>query len=100
MQLTKTNGGNWAKQVGIGSGVTSLAIFTTLAEAEAALAKYQPGVSIETCQAGAKLVERLGIPLGATCYMVGRAKKKRQVMQHASAAECAAAGRTPGPCNL
>jgi hypothetical protein len=136
MRLTKTNGGNWAKQAEIGAGYDAIGFHRTRAEAELAA---QPGQHVVPVRLGDKLVRRLygdaatlewrpceagnqlavvidgqvveaprdRVEIGCgvmdtvlAAYMVGRPRRGRVVMQHASAAECLAAGKTPGRCNF
>lgn len=56
MRLTKTNGGNWAKQVRIGGGINGRAFFKTRAEANAAAL---PGEEVAAVVLGHKLAKRL-----------------------------------------
>jgi len=115
MRLTKTNSGNWAKRVTVGSRHEAVAFFRTRAEAEAAL---RPGLVVVPVELTEKLFRRLypngdtgSIPIESipsplradlvkAAYMLARPARGRQVMQHATAGECAAHGVTPGPCNL
>jgi hypothetical protein len=99
MQLTQTNGGNWAKRATVGSRWTSHGVYMTREAADHAAARRN-GACVREIEAGEKLVVRLGVKLGETCYMVATPAGGRQVMQHASAAECLAHGKTPGKCNL
>lgn len=99
MKLTRTKSGSWAKQVGIGSDFTSIAIFATKGQAMDFIGATDSSLIIRECLAGYKLVHRLGVALGATCYMVGQTKKLKQVMVHASKLECELSNRQPGKCN-
>ncbi len=128
MQLSQTNSGNCAKKVGIGAEWESLGVFKTEAEARAcseshnqayeALVSYNERLMasrgtkitskrresklarVREIAAYARLAEQFSVPTGTACYMAVIPKKQRQVMVHADAAECLAAGKTPGPFNL
>lgn len=102
MKLTKTNSGNYAKEVKIGSDFESFASFATRQEAELRLTMYRAGeCEIREFQASERIAKRLaGVSIGQIIYAVGAKKKQKTVMTHASAEECIAAGKTPGPCNL
>lgn len=136
MQLSRTNSGNWAKQVTItgGSKWRFVGNFATREQAEAAAAiqetkgrnasvtekatsnsgakkQYERAIATalnEAVARGLRGDELRAVAAAIKPLTIGQAyfrveayiAHSRQVMTHASAAECIAAGKKPGPCNL
>ena len=101
MILEKTRNGSYAKQIAIGSDFTSFDTFASREEAEQRITIYRQGeCEIREFTASERVAKKIGVPVGSTVYSVGTKKKQKQVMTHATAAECRAAGSEPGPMNV
>lgn len=97
MKLTKTNSGNWAKEVTITGGGkwrkctmnnVPAEVAETYAEVQRSKGRkteIRPANPCKDGQPGFQVWAYFG--------------KNKVVMQHASAEECIAAGVEPGPCN-
>jgi metal-dependent hydrolase (beta-lactamase superfamily II) len=98
MSLTKTKSGNYAKQTRIGQSRTiSGGTYLTQAEAEA----VRKVLAVVPLPASAKVAARHCINIGTIVWLakIKNPKKGKVVMIHATASECEAVGKTPGPLN-
>lgn len=117
-RLTKTNGGNWAKEITITAGgkwrfvgnFGSLAAAKAAAEIQRAKGRKVEVVECATSKTQEKKQRKLthnwrdslyvGPTEGHVFWRVeAYVSKTRQVMTHATAEDCAAVGASPGPCN-
>ena len=105
MQLVKTHTGNHAKQVTITAGGKwrFCGNFATKEQADAAAAVHANKgrkISVTEEVTSKNQAKKHNVEIGRIFFRVeAYIEKKKQVMVHATAAECAAAGRSPGPMN-
>lgn len=105
MKLTKTNSGNFAKEITITRGgkwrfcgnFGTLEAAQVVEQIHAAKGRQTSLTEEVTSQNQAK---KHGVPEGRVFWRLeAYVTRTKQVMTHASAAECIVAGKTPGRCN-
>ena len=105
MQLTKTGTGNYAKQVTLSRPAKRrfCGNFGTLEKAQEAAAMHRAKgrkVYLMECVTSKSQSRKYGVPEGTVFWRVDACiSRNKQVMVHASASECVAAGKVPGVCN-